>query len=169
MCCVFCQGIDKQPILNSARLQGNECQPISDSGRSQENAASLGSSTSRIPKSPWMPFPMLFAAISSEVPPKEMDLVNKHYELFRVCLITNCGIYTYIACVLKSWQRSHCIFGNYRSIMWVLNFWREVSVASYISCDRCLLYLFVQLIILVVHFLQRSVGTPTHVAVSCHI
>lgn len=74
---------------------------------------------------------MLFAAISSEVPPKEMDLVNKHYELFRVCLITNCGIYTYIACVLKSWQRSHCIFGNYRSTMWVLNFWREVCCIIY--------------------------------------
>ncbi|GMN30447.1 hypothetical protein TIFTF001_002787 [Ficus carica] len=86
--CAINVGIDKQPILNSARLQGNESQPISDSGRSQENAASLGSSTSRIPKSPWMPFPMLFAAISSEVPPKEMDLVNKHYELFRAKKIT---------------------------------------------------------------------------------
>lgn len=86
--CVINVGIDKQPILNSARLQGNESQPISDSGRYQENAASLGSSTSRIPKSPWMPFPTLFSAISSEVPPKEMDLVNKHYELFRAKKIT---------------------------------------------------------------------------------
>ncbi|KAM6547330.1 hypothetical protein CsatB_019006 [Cannabis sativa] len=30
-----------------------------------------------------MPFPMLFTAISKEVLPKDMNLINKHYELFR--------------------------------------------------------------------------------------
>ncbi|EXB66504.1 Inactive poly [ADP-ribose] polymerase RCD1 [Morus notabilis] len=81
-------GVDEKPISGSVRPQGSDCRLISDSGRSVENAASLGSSTSRIPRSPWMPFPMLFAAISSEVPPKDMELVNKHYELFRAKKIT---------------------------------------------------------------------------------
>lgn len=40
-------------------------------------------SSSRVPKSPWMPFSMLFAAISHEVPSKNMDLVNAYYELFK--------------------------------------------------------------------------------------
>lgn len=57
----------------------------SDSGKSEEKAASLGSSTSlRVPKSPWMPFPMLFAAISNEVPPKNMELIDTYYNIFRV-------------------------------------------------------------------------------------
>lgn len=57
-----------------------------ESGGSQGKAASVGSSSSRTPKSPWMPFPMLFSAISSEVAPKDMELVNVHYDLFRVRL-----------------------------------------------------------------------------------
>lgn len=39
----------------------------------------------RVPKpsSPWMPFSMLFAAISTKVPAKDMDLVNTYYEEFK--------------------------------------------------------------------------------------
>ncbi|XWS49517.1 hypothetical protein CRYUN_Cryun12cG0009800 [Craigia yunnanensis] len=55
----------------------------SDSGGSQENDPSLGSNTSKTPKSPWMPFPMLFAAISNKIPRIHMDQVSNHYELFR--------------------------------------------------------------------------------------
>lgn len=32
-----------------------------------------------------MPFAALFEAISKEVAPKDMKLVNVHYDLFRVC------------------------------------------------------------------------------------
>ncbi|CBI33839.3 unnamed protein product, partial [Vitis vinifera] len=46
-------------------------------------AATFGSSTVKVPKSPWMPFPMLFAAISKKVPLKDMQLVNAQYEQFR--------------------------------------------------------------------------------------
>ncbi|XP_051136908.1 inactive poly [ADP-ribose] polymerase RCD1 [Andrographis paniculata] len=35
------------------------------------------------PKSPWMPFPMLFAAISSKIIPRNMELVKINYVLFR--------------------------------------------------------------------------------------
>jgi len=59
------------------------CQPVSDSGRSEGKAASLGSSNTRAPKSPWMPFPMLFAAIAKEVSPVVMEQINMHYDLFR--------------------------------------------------------------------------------------
>ncbi|KAF5734316.1 hypothetical protein HS088_TW16G00765 [Tripterygium wilfordii] len=45
--------------------------------------ASLGSATSRTPKSPWMPFPNLFAAISDKVSPRDKKLISGHYELFR--------------------------------------------------------------------------------------
>ncbi|PON85403.1 Poly(ADP-ribose) polymerase [Trema orientale] len=81
-------GSDKQPISDSGRPHGSECQLVLDSGKYHGHAASLGSSTSKVPKSPWMPFPMLFEAVSSEVPPKDMELVNKHYELFRAKKIT---------------------------------------------------------------------------------
>ncbi|XP_041998036.1 inactive poly [ADP-ribose] polymerase RCD1-like [Salvia splendens] len=37
----------------------------------------------RTPKSPWMPFPMLLAAISSKIPSQHMDLVKTNYLLFR--------------------------------------------------------------------------------------
>uniref|UniRef100_A0A0A9CGG2 PARP n=1 Tax=Arundo donax TaxID=35708 RepID=A0A0A9CGG2_ARUDO len=38
---------------------------------------------SRAPSSPWMPFSMLFAAISTKVPRSDMDLVLKCYEEFK--------------------------------------------------------------------------------------
>ncbi|CAN4077277.1 unnamed protein product [Withania somnifera] len=37
----------------------------------------------RTPKSPWMPFPMLFAAISKKVHQEDMNLVCSNYELFK--------------------------------------------------------------------------------------
>ncbi|CAL9114243.1 inactive poly [ADP-ribose] polymerase RCD1-like isoform X1 [Musa acuminata AAA Group] len=37
----------------------------------------------RIPTSPWMPFSMLFAAISTKVPPEDMDLVHTQYDEFK--------------------------------------------------------------------------------------
>ncbi|XP_011069695.1 inactive poly [ADP-ribose] polymerase RCD1 [Sesamum indicum] len=37
----------------------------------------------RTPKSPWMPFPMLFAAISNNITSQNMDLVKTNYALFR--------------------------------------------------------------------------------------
>ncbi|XP_008803591.2 probable inactive poly [ADP-ribose] polymerase SRO1 [Phoenix dactylifera] len=37
----------------------------------------------RTPTSPWMPFSMLFAAISTKVSPQDMDSVNTHYEEFK--------------------------------------------------------------------------------------
>lgn len=43
----------------------------------------VGSNPVRAPKSPWMPFSMLFAAISSKVPEKDMNLVHSNYELFK--------------------------------------------------------------------------------------
>ncbi|MGI4297508.1 hypothetical protein ACR2WD_27680, partial [Klebsiella pneumoniae] len=45
-------------------------------------AASVGSSTTRTPKSPWMPFRMLFAAVANKVPPEAMKLVETNYKLF---------------------------------------------------------------------------------------
>jgi hypothetical protein len=37
----------------------------------------------RAPSSPWMPFSMLFAAISTKVPRSDMDLVIRYYEEFK--------------------------------------------------------------------------------------
>ncbi|KQK12035.1 inactive poly [ADP-ribose] polymerase RCD1 isoform X1 [Brachypodium distachyon] len=39
--------------------------------------------SSRFPTSPWMPFSMLFAAISTKVPRSDMDLVHGYYEEFK--------------------------------------------------------------------------------------
>uniref|UniRef100_A0A6M2F5H8 Poly [ADP-ribose] polymerase n=1 Tax=Populus davidiana TaxID=266767 RepID=A0A6M2F5H8_9ROSI len=62
---------------------GSEIQPVSGSGRSLGKSPSLSSSNTRTPKSPWMPFPMLFAVISNKVPSQDMELITNHYELFR--------------------------------------------------------------------------------------
>ncbi|CAL5359550.1 unnamed protein product [Camellia sinensis] len=51
--------------------------------KSQGNTPSIGSSTSKTPKSPWMPFAILFDAISNKIDPKDMKLLNIHYDLFR--------------------------------------------------------------------------------------
>ncbi|XP_058104001.1 inactive poly [ADP-ribose] polymerase RCD1-like [Magnolia sinica] len=49
----------------------------------QEKAGGFGSRAPKTPKSPWMPFPMLFAAISRKIPPKDMNLVDLHYGEFK--------------------------------------------------------------------------------------
>ncbi|CAE5959020.1 unnamed protein product [Arabidopsis arenosa] len=46
------------------------------------SANSVGSSTTR-PKSPWMPFPTLFAAISHKVAENDMSLINADYQQLR--------------------------------------------------------------------------------------
>ncbi|XP_020203067.1 inactive poly [ADP-ribose] polymerase RCD1 [Cajanus cajan] len=46
-------------------------------------APSMVASTPKIPKSPWMPFPVLFAAIRNQVPPKDMIRIKGHYDQFR--------------------------------------------------------------------------------------
>ncbi|KAK1408350.1 hypothetical protein QVD17_40060 [Tagetes erecta] len=50
---------------------------------SHEKVPSVGSSKPKEPKSPWMPFSMLFEAISSKVSPSDMKLVHVFYESFR--------------------------------------------------------------------------------------
>ncbi|XWS62204.1 hypothetical protein CRYUN_Cryun07bG0190800 [Craigia yunnanensis] len=67
----------------SAGELGSINHKTTDSGGSQESDPSLGSNTSKTPKSPWMPFPMLFAAISTKITRIDMDRVTNHYELFR--------------------------------------------------------------------------------------
>ncbi|KAL8208383.1 hypothetical protein R6Q57_007795 [Mikania cordata] len=47
---------------------------------SVEKVSSVGLSTSKAPKSPWMPFSMLFEAISNKVAPDDMKLVHILYE-----------------------------------------------------------------------------------------
>ena len=70
----------------------------------------------RAPSSPWMPFSMLFAAISTKVPRSDMDLVIRYYEEFKVVnvlFLPICGFrldsYAYsgmltIACLVISKQ-----------------------------------------------------------------
>ena len=61
----------------------NGCFQVSDP-KAQVAAENIGSHLPKSPKSPWMPFPMLFAAISNKVPSSKMNLVSNNYELFRV-------------------------------------------------------------------------------------
>ncbi|KAJ6824026.1 inactive poly [ADP-ribose] polymerase RCD1 [Iris pallida] len=48
----------------------------------KENAPAFGRAP-KVPTSPWMPFSMLFAAISTKVSAEDMDLVNIQYEAFK--------------------------------------------------------------------------------------
>ncbi|KAK9275548.1 hypothetical protein L1049_022815 [Liquidambar formosana] len=79
------QGHQGQLLLDSSPFEPEiSCHPFPNfEKRSQGKTTSLGSSTSKTPKSPWMPFAMLFEAISNEVAPKDMNLVNTHYDQFR--------------------------------------------------------------------------------------
>ncbi|BFG20935.1 hypothetical protein CerSpe_072080 [Prunus speciosa] len=76
-------GSENQPISDSGKSHGSNGQMVSKSGRYQGETTATGSTSERTPKSPWMPFPMLFAAIENEVPPKDMEQINIHYDLFR--------------------------------------------------------------------------------------
>ncbi|XP_065877825.1 inactive poly [ADP-ribose] polymerase RCD1-like [Euphorbia lathyris] len=62
---------------------GIKSELASESGGSLGKACSLGSSSTRVPKSPYMPFQMLFAALSNKVPSEYMEQVVAHYELFK--------------------------------------------------------------------------------------
>ncbi|WVZ61334.1 hypothetical protein U9M48_011232 [Paspalum notatum var. saurae] len=61
--------------------KGDRVQTLPPSGIEQE-APKLGCAP-RAPSSPWMPFSMLFAAISTKVPRSDMDLVLRYYEEFK--------------------------------------------------------------------------------------
>ncbi|CAL5436389.1 unnamed protein product [Camellia sinensis] len=65
-----------------AQLGINNCHQVPVE-RCQERASNLCSSITRTPNSPWMPLPMLFAAISNKVPVNDMELIETNYELFR--------------------------------------------------------------------------------------
>ncbi|XP_077237718.1 WWE protein-protein interaction domain protein family [Tasmannia lanceolata] len=51
--------------------------------QSKENVKGLVSSVQKPPTSPWMPFPMLFAAISNKISPEDKNLVDRHYDEFK--------------------------------------------------------------------------------------
>ncbi|KAJ8561181.1 hypothetical protein K7X08_027371 [Anisodus acutangulus] len=73
---------NKSPIDVSAV---SSCQgPVDQGNDCYQNSLGLASKkAARTPKSPWMPFPMLFAAISKKVRQEDMDLINSNYELFK--------------------------------------------------------------------------------------
>ncbi|CAN6566934.1 unnamed protein product [Malus baccata var. baccata] len=81
-------GSETQPLSDSGKSHGNNSQMISKPGRLQGESTNTGSAPQRTPKSPWMPFPMLFSAIENKVPPEDMKQVNVHYDLFRERKIT---------------------------------------------------------------------------------
>lgn len=66
-------------------LQVDNIQLISSSFKHFQEKSCM-SNKSKFPKSPWMPFSMLFAAISTKISPHDMNLVSIHYDEFKVCL-----------------------------------------------------------------------------------
>ncbi|XP_061352066.1 inactive poly [ADP-ribose] polymerase RCD1-like [Gastrolobium bilobum] len=79
---LLCGGESKNDVseVNSADQGPKSLLPSTlDTGIATGVVASLP----KAPKSPWMPFPMLFAAIANEVPPNDMELINMHYQQFR--------------------------------------------------------------------------------------
>ncbi|KAG7952605.1 hypothetical protein I3843_12G067500 [Carya illinoinensis] len=78
------EGPQVQRQLYHSPIQSENCwlSPEFDK-RCLEKAVVLCPSSSKTPKSPWMPFAMLFEAISKDVSPKDMKLVNNHYDQFK--------------------------------------------------------------------------------------
>ncbi|CAN4076071.1 unnamed protein product [Withania somnifera] len=73
---------DKSPNVSAV----SSCQGPMDQGSDCHHQNSLGvasKKSARTPKSPWMPFPMLFAAISKKVRQEDMNIVCSNYELFK--------------------------------------------------------------------------------------
>ncbi|KAF8027158.1 hypothetical protein BT93_E0160 [Corymbia citriodora subsp. variegata] len=69
--------VSKGPV-DQAALRNSPVEP-----RLQGKDDTLGSSSAKTPKSPWMPFPLLFDAISKEVAAKDMNTIHANYQLFR--------------------------------------------------------------------------------------
>ncbi|XP_056174518.1 inactive poly [ADP-ribose] polymerase RCD1-like isoform X1 [Syzygium oleosum] len=79
----------QEPQTDSSAVDSeSSSHPPSDIMEHRGKAPTIGSSAPKTPRSPWMPFPMLFAAISDKVTCKDMDLVKSHYNLFRARKIT---------------------------------------------------------------------------------
>ncbi|KAL6979910.1 hypothetical protein U1Q18_021566 [Sarracenia purpurea var. burkii] len=74
-------------VQSQRKLDSSSARLLLDSspaqlGCPQVAAATLGSSTTRTPKTPWMHFRSLFAAFSNKIPPKDMEAVETNYNLF---------------------------------------------------------------------------------------
>ncbi|XP_031392821.1 inactive poly [ADP-ribose] polymerase RCD1-like isoform X2 [Punica granatum] len=86
--------ITEMPIGGACPNRSTETEGISppfpDHGKMtpQNRDVNQGLKPAKVPRSPWMPFPLLFEAISREVSPKDMDMVNVHYGLFMSKKIT---------------------------------------------------------------------------------
>ncbi|KAF3943835.1 hypothetical protein CMV_029644 [Castanea mollissima] len=79
-----CEGPQSQVQLYRSPVVSENCQSFPELGKKcQEKIVTLGSSSSKTPKSPWMPFGKLFEVISKETSPKDMELVNIHYQQFK--------------------------------------------------------------------------------------
>ncbi|KAL8216761.1 hypothetical protein R6Q57_023598 [Mikania cordata] len=65
--------VNQDPSLNKMGINSPQLEKVS----------SVGSSTPKEPKSPWMPFSMLFEAVSTKVAPDDMKLVHIFYQSFR--------------------------------------------------------------------------------------
>ncbi|XP_009769814.1 inactive poly [ADP-ribose] polymerase RCD1-like isoform X1 [Nicotiana tabacum] len=83
---VTSQGSEEQLDLNKlpSEMKCQQYQFVNNLQQSHD----VGISTNKSPKSPWMPFSMLFGAISAKVAPEDMKLVHAHYDLFRSKKIT---------------------------------------------------------------------------------
>jgi len=69
---------------SSSSKMGKNCPQVEDMNVSPlEKGPSVGSSTLREPKSPWMSFSKLFEAVSDKVAPNDMRLLHVFYESFR--------------------------------------------------------------------------------------
>ena len=64
-------------------VQGSDHQSNITSDGSKERCASLSSTTPSLPTSPWMPFPLLFEAISKRIPQSSLKLLLAHYDLLK--------------------------------------------------------------------------------------
>ena len=74
-------------------------------------APMLGDSMEKAPSSPWMPFSMLFAAISTKVSSENMDMVIGCYEEFKVRYLALSPDWSCLFCTITSCLCLHvCIY-----------------------------------------------------------
>jgi hypothetical protein len=65
--------------------QDDSCFQTVASSADEQHLPKYGRAPSpRAPSSPWMPFSMLFASLSTKLPRSDMDLLHQYYEEFKV-------------------------------------------------------------------------------------
>ncbi|XP_020528952.1 inactive poly [ADP-ribose] polymerase RCD1 isoform X1 [Amborella trichopoda] len=68
--------------------------------KSQEKSRGIALGARRMPLSAWMPFPVLFAAVSNKISPSDKDLIDRHFSDFKMKKISRDDFIKKLRCII---------------------------------------------------------------------